>query len=184
MKLGDNLRGITKLGSQYPRCLLIGTLVARPLDKIEEVAQLPTVVDLGVEYFSDLVLGLAINDNRRGWRFDTVRNGVWDARLQHGDMENRMDRSHAVRQTQYVRMHTCLANYFKRTEIFFSKLLRGSGRTEELSPNKCKGTEGKFRVGGSGSVSRDLVPRLGLSDVILQGGVQLVQIHGELVGLG
>ena len=62
MKLGDNLGGITKLSSQYPRRLLVGTLVARPLDKIEEVAWLPTTVNLGVEYFSDFVLRLAIND--------------------------------------------------------------------------------------------------------------------------
>ena len=59
------------------------------------------MVDLGVGYFNDLVLGFAINDNRHRWRFNTVQNRVWDAQFQHGDMENRMDCSHAVRQMQY-----------------------------------------------------------------------------------
>ena len=101
MKLGDYLRGVTKLGSQYPRCLFVSTLVARPSDKIEEVAQSPTAVNLGVEYFSDLILGLAINDNWHGWGFDMVQNHIQDARFQHGDMETRMDCLHAVRQMQY-----------------------------------------------------------------------------------
>ena len=101
MELGDYLGGITKLGSQYPRCLLVGTLIARPSDKIEEVARSPTAVDLGVKYFGDLVLRFAIDDNQRRWGFDMVQNHIQDARFQHGDMENRMDHSHAVRQTQY-----------------------------------------------------------------------------------
>ena len=71
-------------------------------------------------------------------------------------MEDRMDRSHAVRQTQYDRVRTCSADYLKRTEVFFSKFLRGSGRAEELSLNEGRGTEGKFGVGfGIG------LPRLG-----------------------
>ena len=95
-----------------------------------------------------------------------------------------MDRSHAVRQTQYDRVRTCSADNLKRTEVFFSKLLRGSGCTEELSLNKGRGTEGEFGMGGSGSVCRDLVTRLGLSDMILQGGMQLVKINSELAGSG
>ena len=95
-----------------------------------------------------------------------------------------MDRSHAVRQTQYDRVRTCSADYLKRTEVFFSNLLRGSGCAEELSPNEGRGTEGEFGMGGSGSVSRDLVTRLGLSDVILQGGMQLIKVNGELAGSG
>ena len=81
MKLGDNLGGVTKLGSQQPRCLLVGTLVARPSDKVEEVARSPTTVNFGVEYFSDFVLGLAINDNRCRWGFCAVRDRVRDARF-------------------------------------------------------------------------------------------------------
>ena len=81
-------------------------------------------------------------------------------------------------------MRTCSADDLKWTEIFLSKLLRGSGHTEELSLNEGRGTEGEFRIGGSGSVSRDLVTRLGLSDMILQGGMQLVKINSELAGSG
>ena len=55
---------------------------------------------------------------------------------------------------------------------------------EELSLNKCRGTKGKFGVRGSGLVSQDLVLRLGLSDMILQGRVQLIQIHSKLAGSG
>ena len=55
---------------------------------------------------------------------------------------------------------------------------------EELSLNEGRGTKGEFRVRGLGSVCRDLVMRLGLLDVILQGRMQLVQIHGELTGSG
>ena len=101
MKLSYDLGGITKFGSQYPRCLFVGTLVARPSDKIEEIAWSPTAVDLGVKYFGDFVLGLAINDNRHWWRFNVVWNCVWDAQFQHGDMEDWMDHLHAVRQMQY-----------------------------------------------------------------------------------
>ena len=95
-----------------------------------------------------------------------------------------MDCSHAVRQTQYDRVCTCSADYLKWTEVFFSKLLRGSGRAEELSLNKGRRTEGEFGMGGSGLVCRDLITGLGLSDVILQGRMQLVKVNGELAGSG
>ena len=55
---------------------------------------------------------------------------------------------------------------------------------EELSLNEGRGTEGEFRMRGSGLVCRDLVTGLGLSDMILQGGMQLVQINSELAGSG
>ena len=81
MKLGDDLGGITKLGSQQPRRLLVGTLVARPSDKVEEVARSLTTVNFGVEYFSDFVLGLAINDNRCRWGFGVVQDCIRNARF-------------------------------------------------------------------------------------------------------
>ena len=55
---------------------------------------------------------------------------------------------------------------------------------EELSLNEGRGTEGEFGVGGSGLVCRDLITRLGLSDMILQGGMQLIKVDGELAGSG
>ena len=85
---------------------------------------------------------------------------------------------------QYDRVRTCLADYLKQTEVFLSKLLRGSGRAEELSLNEGGGTEGEFGMGVLGSVCRDLVTRLGLSDMILQGGMQLVKVNSELAGSG
>ena len=138
MKFSNDLGCITQLGSQHPGGLVISTLITGPADKVKEVAQSSTAVNFGIENLGYLVFGLTINNDRCQGEggLDLVRNGVQEARFQHGNMEDQMDHSHRVRQTQYDRMHTCSADDFKRTEILFSKLLSGAGCAEELSLNE------------------------------------------------
>ena len=140
-------------------------------------------VDLGIENLRYLIFGLTINNDRCRGGLNSVRNGVREAQFQHGNMKDRMDRLHRIRQMQYDRVRTCSADDFKRTEILISKLLSRSGRAEELSLDEGRRTNREFGVWRTGAVGQDLVSRLSLSDMVLQGRVQLVQINSKLVSL-
>jgi hypothetical protein len=56
-------------------------------------------VGLGVKYFGDLILGFAVNLDWRQRRLGPLRNGVRDRRLEHRDMEDQVDCTHAVRKS-------------------------------------------------------------------------------------
>ena len=110
------------------------------------------MVNLGIKNLGSLVFGLTINNDRCRGGLDSVWNGIWEARFQHGNVKDQMDCLHRVRQTQYDRVRTCLADDFERTEILLSKLLSRLGHAEELSLNEGGRTNREFGVQGSCAV--------------------------------
>jgi hypothetical protein len=119
-----------------------------------------TPVGLGVKDFGDLVLGFAVNFDWRWRRLGPLQNGVQDQRLEHRDMEDRVDCTYAVQKSQSVRPEAHSGDHLKGTEILLSQFLRGPSGSEELHFDKCIGSNSKFGGRSPTSICRDLVPRL------------------------
>src|SRR6202045_784981 len=75
------------------------------------------------------------------WRRDyMIRNCVWSYGFQHGNVENRVDCSHGLRESEYEGVRAGLSDDFERSEELFSKLLGGSGHMEILRFNINSGS--------------------------------------------
>lgn len=84
-----------EFGSREPGEFLISILVAKPSDLVKELAG-AAAVDLRVYDLSDLVLGFAVDFDRRRGRLNAVRNRGIRGRLDHRNMENRMNGMHGT----------------------------------------------------------------------------------------
>jgi hypothetical protein len=104
-----------------------------------------TPVGLGIKNLGDLILGFAINFDWWRRRLGLLRNGGQDRRLEHQDMEDRVDCTHAVRKLQSIRPEAHSGYNLKGTEIFLSQFLRGPSGLEELRFDKRIGSDSKFR---------------------------------------
>ena len=89
-------------------------------------------VDLGVEHFRNLMLKISIDLYWRWWRDYTIQNSVWSYRFQHGNVENRVDCLHGLRESEYEGVQASLSDDFERSEELFGKLPGGSGHMEIL----------------------------------------------------
>ena len=67
MKVVNELRRMSKLVSQQPRCFFICTFVSGLTDEVQEFAVPASMVDLQVEDLFDLILSFAVNVDQR-WR--------------------------------------------------------------------------------------------------------------------
>jgi hypothetical protein len=139
-------------------------------------------VGLGIKNFGDLILSFAINFDWWQRRLGPLQNGVWDWRLEHWDMEDWVDCMHAVQKSQSVRPEAHSGDHLKGTEIFLSQSLRGPSGPEELYFNKHIGSDSKFRGQSPMSIGRDLVPWLSGFDLLFQGGLDLIDVKGEVLG--
>jgi hypothetical protein len=180
MKVGHDLGFMTEFGRKDPLCFFISTFITSPADKVYQVAGSMTPVSLGIKNFGDLVLGFTVNFNwlRRG--LGPLQNGVWDRRLDHRDMEDQVDCTHAVRKSQSVRPEAHLGDSLKGTEIFLSQFLQGRSGPEELCFDKRIGSDSKFRGWSPMSIGQDLVPRLSGFDLLFQGSLDLINVEGEV----
>ena len=73
-------------------------------------------VYLGVEDQGYLVFWFPINDDWSVRNRVLTREGIWSCGFDHGDMENWMNRMHAVWQMKGERVSTCLSDDDKRTK--------------------------------------------------------------------
>jgi hypothetical protein len=140
------------------------------------------LVGLRVKDFGDLILGFAVNFDWRQRRLGLLRNGVRDQRLEHRDMEDRMDCTHAVRKLQSVRPEAHSGNHLKGTEILLSQFLRGPSGSEELHFDKRIGSDSKFGGRSLMSIGRDLIPRLSGFDLLFRCGLDMIDVKGEVSG--
>jgi len=97
-------------------------------------------------------------------------------------MEDRVDCTHAVRKSQGVRPEAHSGDHLKRSEILLSQFLRGPSGSEELRFDKRMGSDSKFGGRGPTSIGRDLVPGLSGFDLLFQGGLDLIDVEGEVSG--
>jgi len=111
---------------------------------------------------------------------DLVRNRVGSHRLEHRDMKNRVDCTHAVWKPKSVRPGASSGNHFKRAKIFLGKLLRRPSGVEELRFDKRMRTNRELGSWISPSITRDLVLRLSEFDLLFQLDMQLVKVNSKV----
>ena len=95
MEVRDKFGSVRELRCQEPRGFLIHTFVTSPLNQVLELA-FALFVYLGIEDQGYFVFRFPINDHRRVRNRVLTREGIWSCGLDHGDMENWMDRMHAL----------------------------------------------------------------------------------------
>ena len=76
MKVMNELRCMSELVSQQPRCFFICTFVSRPMDEVQEFAIPASMVNLQVEDLFNLILSFTINVNQRWQSLYTIGDCV------------------------------------------------------------------------------------------------------------
>ena len=95
MEVGDEFGSMRELRCQEPRGFFIHTFVTGPLNQVLELA-FASFVYLGIKDRGYFVFWFPINDDRRVRNGVPTREGIWSCGLDHGDMENWVDRTHAL----------------------------------------------------------------------------------------
>src|ERR1700730_11372260 len=117
------------------------------------------------------------------WRRDyMIRNCVWSYGFQHGNVENRVDDSHGLRESEYKGVRAGISNDFERSEEFFGKLPGGSGHAEILRLNIDSGSDLELRCRSPAGIRRTLIATLRVGDLDTEFLVELVQVHSEFSG--
>src|ERR1700731_4241537 len=117
------------------------------------------------------------------WRRDyTIRNCVRSYGFQHGNVENRVDRSHGLGESEYKGVRAGLSDDFERSEEFFGKLSGGSGHVEILHFNIDSGSDLELRCRSPAGIHRTLIATLRIGDLDTEFLVELVQVHSEFSG--
>src|ERR1700730_4855749 len=122
-------------------------------------------------------------DLYRRWRRDyTIRNCVRSYGFQHGNVENRVDRSHGLGESEYEGVRAGLSNDFERSEELFGKLLGGSGCMEILRFNVDLGSDLELWCWSLMGVRWTLIALLRIGDLGTELLVEFVQVHSEFSG--
>src|ERR1700730_10027560 len=100
------------------------------------------------------------------WQRDyTIRNCVRSYGFQHGNVENGVDRSHGLGESEYKGVRAGLSNDFERSEEFFGKLSGGSGHAEILRFNIDSGSDLELRCQSPAGIHRTLIAMLHLGNL-------------------
>src|ERR1700730_4383082 len=128
------------------------------------------------------MLEISVNLYRRWQRNYMIRNCVWSYGFQHGNVENRVDRSHGLGESEYKGVRAGLSDDFERSEEFFGKLLGGSGHAEILRFNIDSGSDLELRCRSPAGIRQTLIATLRVGDLDTEFLVELVQVHSEFSG--
>ena len=139
-------------------------------------------VNLGVEHFRDFMLKFSIDLYWRWWEDDTIRNGVQSYRLQHGDVEDRVDCSHSVRELECEGMRAGLCDDFKGSEELFGQLPGGLGHVEILRLNIDKVSDLELWCQSLMGVHQTLIAMLHCGDFVSEFLVELIQVYSKFSG--
>ena len=94
VEVGDEFRSV-RVRCQEPRGFFISTFATGPLNQVLELA-FASFVYLRIKDRGYFVFRFPINDDRRVRDGVLPREGIWSYGLNHGDMENWVDRTHAL----------------------------------------------------------------------------------------
>src|ERR1700730_6465392 len=128
----------------------------------------------GTKHFRNLVLEISVDLYQR-WRRDyTIRNCVRSYGFQHGNVENGVDRSHGLGESEYERVRASLSNDFERSEELFGKLPGGSGHMEILHFNVDSGSDLELWCRSPTGVHWTLIASLHISNLGMEFLVEFV----------
>ena len=94
VEIRDEFRSMRELGRWKPRGFFIRTFITGPLNQVLEFA-FASFVYFGVKNRGDFIFWFPINDDRRVRNGVPTREGIQSCGLDHGDVEDWMDRAHA-----------------------------------------------------------------------------------------
>ena len=129
----DEFGGVIKLHGKEPQSFFVGTCVTSPVDKVEELAVMPSLIDFRVKDFLDFVFNFSVDLDRRRQRLDLIRNGTWVGEFELGDVEDRVHRFHSVGELEREGVTTGLRYDCEGSEVLVGELLGGAHRPEVLS---------------------------------------------------
>ena len=133
MVSGNEFGGVIKLRGKEPRSFFVGTCVTSPVDKVEELAVTPSLIDFRVKDFLNFVFNFSVDLNQRRQRLNSVRNSAWMGEFELGDMEDGVHRLHRVVESECEGMGTRLHYDCEGSEVLVRELLGGVRRLEVLS---------------------------------------------------
>ena len=129
----DEFGGMIKLRGKEPRSFFISTCITSPVDKVEELAVMPSLIDFRVKDFLNFVFDFSIDLNRRQQRLDPIRNSTWVGEFELGDVEDRVHRFHSVGESEREGVTTGLRYDCEGSKVLVRELLGGVHRLEVLS---------------------------------------------------
>ena len=132
MVTGDKFRRVVKFHGKEPQSFLVSTSVTSPVDQIEELAMMPSPINLRVEDFFNFIFDFSVDLDRRQWRLNSIQNGAWVGEFELGDMEDRMHRLHRVVESECEGMGTRLHYDCEGSEVLVRELLGGVRRPKVL----------------------------------------------------
>ena len=132
MVSGDEFRGVIKLHGKEPRSFFIGTSISSPADKVEELAVMPSPINLRVKDFLDFIFDFSIDLDWRWQRLNSIRNGAWVGKFELGHMEDGVHRFHSVGELECEGVCTWSHYYCEGSKILVGELLGGVHRPKVL----------------------------------------------------
>ena len=133
MVSGDEFGGVIKLRGKEPQSFFVSTCISSPADKIEELAVMPSPINLRVKDFLDFIFDFSVDLDWRRQRLNSIRNGAWVGKFELGHMEDGVHRFHSVGELECEGMSTWLRYDCEGSEILVGELLGGACRLEILS---------------------------------------------------
>src|ERR1700730_13731996 len=103
------------------------------------------------------MLEISVDLYQRWQRDYAIRNCVRSYGFQHGNVENGVDCSHGLGESEYEGVRAGLSDDFERSKEFFGKLPGGSGRMEILRFNVDSGSDLELRCQSLAGICRTLI---------------------------
>ena len=128
----DEFGSVVKLHGKEPQSFFISTCISSPADKIEELAVMPSPINLRVKDFFDFIFDFSVDLDRRRQRLNSIWNGAWVGKFELGDVEDGMHGFHSVGELECEGMSTWLCYDCEGSEILVGELLGGACRPEVL----------------------------------------------------
>ena len=129
----NKFRGVIEFSGKKPQSFFVSTCVTSPVDKVEELAVMPSPINFRVKDFLDFIFNSSIDLNQRWWRLNSIWNGAWVGEFELGDMEDGVHGFHSVGESECERMSTGLHYDCKGSKVLVGELLGGAHRPEVLS---------------------------------------------------
>ena len=133
MVSGNEFGGVVKLHGKEPQSFLVGTCISSPADKVEELAVMPSPINLRVKDLLDFIFDFSVDLYWRQQRLNSVWNCAWMGEFELGDIEDRMHRLHGIGESECEGMGTRLCYNCEGSEVLVGELLGGACRPKILS---------------------------------------------------
>ena len=128
MELFKELFCVGEVGGSSPLIFFVSTFITHPVYVVEQLASGPaSEVVFQVQDFADFVFDIAVDFDRfRRWWL-SIRELVWSGGLNLRDVEDGVNESEFMRESETNGVLANMVNDFERTEEWFGELAGRSG---------------------------------------------------------